>query len=619
MPTNAVKAARDEHLWNRAKEQAKKQGHAKDYAYIMGIFRRMKGEKSMVALLAGGEDVLRKGVTVEEAVERKQLAKRAKRHRRQADDHRRAKPSGGNTMGRWRQQQAHDDAQEAHREAAEANEEAITDASKRNAAEDASDAANTHSPADEVKSMEPTRKSLDVIAEMEALVKAAQPGEIIGRTADGKEVYGLEDKLQKPPAKKSKKSVPPGQAAAATQKPPAKKIDPEEEENDGEGSHDHHADRALAHLQAAQAHASAAHSAKKVEEAKEHKGTVANARKMSEAAMSDPKKGLEKSLLTTRDLRKAMYPRSDVIGWAGQFYGTPLHVQALEHLKQIRVLDKEEAEFEATSKPWREVDDMPRQAREEYRRKRDQARKPLEKRRGELEAAQCTLEGRLIDHHLNQARAMNKSVLQKSEVLPSPEAFRACLNKSIVTMVQASRSPQIARKNNLLIDMGAEDTVVNALEKGGACIGRQAAGIQEDGRNRLLGMRQERMEKATIYQGEWDAHGSRGGDLREPVARAQCSQEMVEMDPAGNRGQGGLNSWFADAWSQLSDEAKMQTRQGMRGPLATGWQKGMGSDESLTIIDDSNPYSKAVYHGQPGEHQSAVRLAYQGNGRENLK
>lgn len=47
MPTNAVKTPRDEHLWSRAKEQAAKQGRAGDWAYVMGIYQRMKGSKSL--------------------------------------------------------------------------------------------------------------------------------------------------------------------------------------------------------------------------------------------------------------------------------------------------------------------------------------------------------------------------------------------------------------------------------------------------------------------------------------------------------------------------------------------------------------------------------------------
>lgn len=44
MPVNVVKSPREERLWNKAKEQAKKEGREKDYAYIMGIFKRMTGK-----------------------------------------------------------------------------------------------------------------------------------------------------------------------------------------------------------------------------------------------------------------------------------------------------------------------------------------------------------------------------------------------------------------------------------------------------------------------------------------------------------------------------------------------------------------------------------------------
>jgi predicted ABC-type ATPase len=47
MPS-AVKTPRDEALWERAKAQAAKQGHEKDYAYIMGIYQRMKKSSGLV-------------------------------------------------------------------------------------------------------------------------------------------------------------------------------------------------------------------------------------------------------------------------------------------------------------------------------------------------------------------------------------------------------------------------------------------------------------------------------------------------------------------------------------------------------------------------------------------
>lgn len=42
MPANLVKTVRDERLWQAAKKIATQQGRAKDWAYIVGIFQRLK-------------------------------------------------------------------------------------------------------------------------------------------------------------------------------------------------------------------------------------------------------------------------------------------------------------------------------------------------------------------------------------------------------------------------------------------------------------------------------------------------------------------------------------------------------------------------------------------------
>lgn len=42
MPANIVKTKSDERRWEEAKRQAQKQGKGSDYAYVMGIFQRMK-------------------------------------------------------------------------------------------------------------------------------------------------------------------------------------------------------------------------------------------------------------------------------------------------------------------------------------------------------------------------------------------------------------------------------------------------------------------------------------------------------------------------------------------------------------------------------------------------
>jgi hypothetical protein len=40
-----VKTDKDEELWARAKERAKEQGRAKDWAYVTSIYKSMKGGK----------------------------------------------------------------------------------------------------------------------------------------------------------------------------------------------------------------------------------------------------------------------------------------------------------------------------------------------------------------------------------------------------------------------------------------------------------------------------------------------------------------------------------------------------------------------------------------------
>ncbi len=46
MPSNLVKTQRDEHLWDKAKQRAEEEGHAEDWAYVTGIFQKMKGKKA---------------------------------------------------------------------------------------------------------------------------------------------------------------------------------------------------------------------------------------------------------------------------------------------------------------------------------------------------------------------------------------------------------------------------------------------------------------------------------------------------------------------------------------------------------------------------------------------
>jgi len=44
LPSNVVKTKEDEAKWKKAKTLAAKEGRAGDYAYIMGIYQKMKGK-----------------------------------------------------------------------------------------------------------------------------------------------------------------------------------------------------------------------------------------------------------------------------------------------------------------------------------------------------------------------------------------------------------------------------------------------------------------------------------------------------------------------------------------------------------------------------------------------
>jgi len=61
MPASVVKTKKDEEHWKRAKEIAADQGQKDNYAYIMGIFKKMSGKKSEAIIrkfaIRGGKKV----------------------------------------------------------------------------------------------------------------------------------------------------------------------------------------------------------------------------------------------------------------------------------------------------------------------------------------------------------------------------------------------------------------------------------------------------------------------------------------------------------------------------------------------------------------------------------
>jgi len=497
------------------------------------------------------------------------------------------------------------------------------------------------------------KKSLNVIDEMNKLMKAAQPGAIIGRTADGKEVYSHDaDPLQK---KKSggavkgadPKAAKPG-AAQPGQKPAAGgQAKPGEEEENGEGTHEHHRDRALAHLQAAQAHAGAASSAKKVEQAKDHKEAVGGAREASEAAMADPEvkksegegtrggkiighTGSGKPIYQTHSGDHPSYTHSKTGKKLGAMQGKTELGHEGKAPKLIEHGGKHHVKAAHNS-------DTGSVSYHEY----DSGKHLIDPEKGTAIHAQKLddkyARGAGAGGDLFQTHGMYEDLPKEINDPTHGKLSIRGHNSDTGTAVyhQADKNPgwgksmsedRMLYKNNLSVNLDSEQAVLDHLERG-AVVGGQSAGIREDRRHSLLGMREERMDKGidftggTIHQGEYDAQGSRGGDMRETVARAQCRAEMIELDDAGNAGNGGLDEWFRDAWSSLLPDQAAASNPGAMRPKATGWQKGQNPDDQpIGVINDDDPYTRAVLKGgQAGEHQSAIRMAYQGNGRDNKR
>ncbi len=537
-----------------------------------------------------------------------------------------------------------------------------------------------------------------------------QMGQVIGQTEDGKKVYaagaGVAGEPEDQPAMDGANGAAmngngddeanPMNGGDPSMADGADLMDNGDGEDQGEeGTHDHHKDKALAHLQAAQAHATAAHSAKKVEEAKEHKNTVSDASQASADAMNaaggpgqahmtgngngngypppagnqsaaptppgqpgqpapggpptggqtegegaaqennaqpggdqaaadngppgkDKKKppfgksldqyNWAKSVMpdVVETMEKSMYGmRTDVTAWAGQFAGTEQYEAALKCLKDGMELDRKYSTLSMTNPTWSELEEMTKTKRDRVRKQMDAARKKLEVQGKKLENTKITLEHQLIDHKIAQAK---RDQMAKAEGQHKEES----LSKSEQPM-PAQREPDVfVHKNNLAINLSSEDAVLKHIEDGGV-IGGQHAGLHIDGRSRLMGMRGERLQKGTIFEGERSQQDSRAGDEREVTTRTAEFQHIVEADPAGNTGQGGLDNWFADSYSPHDPNVSVPVG---KGPKATGWQKGGNQNDSVNIVEIDNPMKREGYAGHPQEANSGVRMLQQGGGRD---
>lgn len=729
MPTNAVKTARDEHLWEQAKKIAEKQGRSKDYAYIMGIFQRSKGEKSMAALLAGGEDELRKAQRTAPPKPGGALPKDPGEAQCGTVEKARKAPAGqmgfdfggGGSKGGpyigprggkyadpdhkipWKEEGAreskmggaHRDFQRAHRETAQS----IRDGKKDMSSElqkyaDKVIGYHEQAAAAHEKAATAHDKGLNS-ALFHSQDAKNYSGQARAGTASLARKANAEAKSRKsrkarnregsPSVKVNGKESRPGMSANAHD------LLADEHERIAKQHGGWQSPKGRAHDAAADGHVHA-RNAMLLKHPESHRAAARSFKNAGKAFYAAGDKGLgdhyheqaayheraattEKSMSLMDEFDKLeKAAKGTVIGRTAD--GKEVYaagIEAEEHGVDDPGTPEDESKKGPQPPPKPGQQAAPPQPGQEPAPEEDEEEEggagaippgaasqkggappagPPQAQEGPQDAAGDaegdTGEGSHGHHakqalaHLQAAQAHASAAHSAKKVAEAKEHGQVVQNAKEMSaqaangmgqpMEQNGQQPppqkgekqvpqdikKSFRKNNLHIDLSAEDQVLALLDQQGTAIGAQQCSHPYDGRHHLLGMRGERLDKATIYQGEYE--GPRGGDMRESVARAQGMAEMIEIDDAGNMGNGGLDEWYRDAWGRLSTEEKSQARQGMAGPLATGWQKGMGGDESVTIIDDDNVYNRAIIKGgQHGEHQSAIRLAYQGEGREDPK
>jgi hypothetical protein len=171
-------------------------------------------------------------------------------------------------------------------------------------------------------------------------------------------------------------------------------------------------------------------------------------------------------------------------------------------------------------------------------------------------------------------------------------------------------SQQALMKGMLHINRSHEDALLKAFGEGME-IGADASVLPDPwGPQRLGAYHKDALVKGTIYEGECDR--PRGGDMREMVSRIKEQMQTVEDDPAGNEGNGGLHQWFRESYGG-PEVHQINVPVGF-----TRIDRNEG-EPHIRVIDDDDPYHKALYRTDPRDDSSNMRLAYQGEGRETVR
>jgi hypothetical protein len=255
---------------------------------------------------------------------------------------------------------------------------------------------------------------------------------------------------------------------------------------------------------------------------------------------SDLMKSMDR-LSSVTELSKSLFGRNkNVLEWTYEFAGTPLHIKALEALKQRVQYERELEQLESKEMNWRELEEMPRSRREEIRKRQNKARSDIRRKLEAADAKMKQLESDLIDHRIKQAKAEKVSqTVIKSSTTETPE--KASGEKSMNPDGEDENDPDLKKRcsmkksmviGSLVHEVDGDEDLSKSIEDGVTCLEVNPWNVPD-------------LQKSVTLQQDIGPTGP--GMDTDPVLRQQVIEETVHSDPAGNAGQGGLASWFSPA------------------------------------------------------------------------
>jgi hypothetical protein len=286
---------------------------------------------------------------------------------------------------------------------------------------------------------------------------------------------------------------------------------------------------------------------------------------------------------------------ANLMDWAYQFESTGLYSQALTCLKDLAQCNQKTDQARKEHPSYEQLEELPKAQRERKRRDYSKRMSTLNEEREAIQAKMSALEVDFYDAKIKEAKSMNKGV----------------------------------RVGGVIHHLAEDEALAKSLEDGGLQVGVQAH--VGDGRPTL---RKAIQTGGTIYEGELIEHDNPGndGDNREEFQRRKLAATIIEDDPAGNHGVGGLAEWYKSGQRQTAtiDDSNPDANRG--GSQVAGWFKGtydpqqrgvnvpLGSadlggmakaeEPPTVVIDDSDPYTRAIHRQQVADGGAAIDFIY---------